>query len=126
MTKRIMFICMALAFIAALIYIFMARGIIHAGDLAPGEEGLPPYFYVVPGGYILGGLLILGKKRWLWITGAVINGFGVAMFYYAYYAKPEIMLSAPGLITKIAQILMEIGLIYLIVTYKRKKADSTA
>jgi hypothetical protein len=117
---------MALAFVAAIVYILMARGIMHAGDLSPGDEGLPPYFYIVPGGYILGGLLILVKKRWLWITGAVINGFGIAMFYGAYYAKPEIMLSAPGLITKIAQIAMEIGLIYLIATYKRQKAASGA
>jgi hypothetical protein len=124
MAKKIMLICMGLAFVAALIYVLMAQGIMHAGDLAPGEEGLPPYFYIVPGGYVLGGLLILVRKRWLWITGAVINGFGVAMFYGAYYAKPEIMLSAPGLITKIAQILMEIGLIYLIVTYKRKAGSA--
>jgi hypothetical protein len=126
MTKKIMLVCMVLAFISALIYVLMAQGIMHAGDLSPGDEGLPPYFYIVPGGYVLGGLLILVKKRWLWITGAVINGFGVAMFYYAYYAKTEIMLSAPGLITKVAQILMEIGLIYLIVTYKRKKTGSGA
>jgi hypothetical protein len=124
MAKKIMLICMGLAFVAALIYVLMAQGIMHAGDLAPGEEGLPPYFYIVPGGYVLGGLLILVRKRWLWIPGAVINGFGVAMFYGAYYAKPEIMLSAPGLITKIAQILMEIGLIYLIVTYKRKAGSA--
>ena len=117
---------MVLAFISALIYVLMARGIMHAGDLSPGDEGLPPYFYIVPGGYVLGGILILVKKRWLWITGAVINGFGVAMFYGAYYAKPGIMLSAPGLITKIAQILMEIGLIYLIVTYKRNKTGTGA
>ena len=117
--KRIMLGCLAMALIAALIYVLMARGIMHAGDIV-ADEGLPAYFYVVPGGYILGGLLILLKKRWLWITGAVINGFGITMFYTAYAARPEIMLSAPGLITKIAQILMEIGLIYLIVTYKRK------
>ena len=117
--KRIMLSCLVLALIAALIYVLMARGIMHAGDIV-ADEGLPAYFYVVPGGYILGGLLILLKKRWLWITGAVINGFGITMFYTAYAARPEIMLSASGLITKIAQILMEIGLIYLIVTYKRK------
>ncbi|OGO00727.1 MAG: hypothetical protein A2Y90_04995 [Chloroflexi bacterium RBG_13_52_12] len=111
---------MMLAFVAALIYILMARGIMHAGDLV-GGEGLPAYFYIVPGGYVLGGLLILLKKRWLWITGAAINGFGVLMFYVAYYAQPEIMLSAPGLITKIAQVLMEAGLIYMIVKYKTIK-----
>jgi len=32
------------------------------------------------------------------------------------------MLSAPGLITKIAQVLLEIGLIYLIVKSKPKEA----
>ena len=120
MTRKIMLVCMMLAFVAALIYILMARGIMHAGDLVGGER-LPAFFYIVPGGYVLGGLLILLKKRWLWITGAAINGFGVLMFYVAYYAQPEIMLSAPGLITKIAQVLMEAGLIYMIVKYKTIK-----
>src|SRR4030042_1734054 len=115
MTRNIMLVCMMLAFIAALIYILMARGIMHAGDLV-GGEGLPAYFYIVPGGYVLGGLLILLKKRWLWITGAVINGFGVTMFYIAYANQVGIMFSAAGLITKVTQIIMEIGLIYLIVT----------
>jgi hypothetical protein len=119
--KRIMLVCLAMALISALIYVLLGIGVMHAGDLT-SDDGIPSFFYIIPAGYIIGGLLILLKKRWLWITGAVINAFTIVVFYTAYAARPDIMLSAPGLITKIAQILMEIGLIYLIVKSKPKEA----
>jgi len=121
--KRIMLLCLLLASISALIYVLLGIGVMHAGALT-SDDGIPAFFYIIPAGYIIGGVLILLKKRWLWITGAVINAFTIVMFYTAYAARPDIMLSAPGLITKIAQILMEIGLIYLIV--KSKPKESTA
>lgn len=123
MAKTIMLFCLAMALISALIYILMANGVMLPTDLTT-DQSLPPYFYIVPAGYVIGGFLILIKKRWLWITGAVINGFGVIMFYTTYADQVGIMLSAAGLITKIAQILMEIGLVYLIVKYKRKRLES--
>jgi hypothetical protein len=119
--KRIMLVCLAMALISALIYVLLGIGVMHAGDLT-SDDGIPAFFYIIPGGYIIGGLLILLKKRWLWITGAVINAFTIVMFYTAYAARPDILLSAPGLITKIAQVLLEIGLIYLIVKSKPKEA----
>lgn len=63
---------------------------------------------------------LVQKRRWLWIIGAILNFIPIVVFYAAYAGRPEIMLSAPGLFTKIAQVLLEIGLIYLIVMFKRK------
>lgn len=119
MTKSIMLFCLALALISALAYVLLILGIFKVGDMMP-DEGVPAYFYIVPAGYAIGGLLILLKKRWLWIIGAILNAIPIVVFYAAYAGRPDIMLSAAGLITKIAQILLEIGLLYLIVTFKRK------
>jgi hypothetical protein len=119
--KKFMLVCLAMALISALIYVLLGTGVMHAGDLTSGD-GIPAFFYIIPGGYIIGGVLILLKKRWLWITGAAINAFTIVVFYTAYSARPDIMLSAPGLITKIAQVLLEIGLIYMIVKSKPKEA----
>jgi hypothetical protein len=114
-----MLFCLALALISALAYVLLILGIFKVGDMMP-DEGVPAYFYIVPAGYAIGGLLILLKKRWLWIIGAILNAIPIVVFYAAYAGRPDIMLSAAGLITKIAQILLEIGLLYLIVTFKRK------
>ena len=120
MAKPIMLFCLVLALISALNYVLLILGILKAGEVMTPEGGVPAYFYIVPAGYVIGGLLILLKRRWLWIIGAVINAIPIIVFYAAYAGRPDIMLSAAGLITKTAQVLLEIGLIYLIVTFKRK------
>lgn len=121
MAKKITVLCVVMAIISAIVYILMANGIWLPGSLDEGEP-LPVYFYVVPAGYIIGGLLILLRKRWILITGAVINAFTIFVFYTMYAGQPDVMLSPAGLITKVAQVILEIGLIYLIVTYKKKAA----
>ncbi|MBE9508222.1 MAG: hypothetical protein IMY86_09240 [Chloroflexi bacterium] len=68
--------------------------------------------------------MILARKRWLWVIGAVINALVIVMFIAAYAARPGVLFSVPGLATKSAQILLEIGLIYLIVTYKQGKKET--
>jgi hypothetical protein len=94
-------------------------GVIHPGDLL--EEDAPPAIvWVACGCYVLGGLLILLKKRWLWKTGAGINTFVIVIFIIMYASRPSVMFSTPGLITKIAQIFLEVGLIYLIVDSGRR------
>jgi len=120
MTKSIMLFCLVLALISALTYVLLILGILKAGEMMTPERGVPAYFYIVPAGYVIGGLLILLKKRWLWITGAIVNAIPIVVFYAAYAGKPDVMLSAAGLIAKTSQILLEIGLIYLIVTFKRQ------
>ena len=120
MTKSIMLVCLALALISALLYVFLILGILTAGELAADQE-VPTGFYIVPASYVIGGLLIFLKKPWLWMAGAVLNAIPIVVFYAAYAGRPDIMLSAPGLISKIAQVMLEIGLVYLIVASKRHK-----
>ncbi len=120
MIKWIMLSCLVLALISALVYVFLILGIFTVGDMI-SDEGVPAYFYIVPAGYAIGGLLILLKKRWLLMIGAVLNFIPIVVFYAAYAGRPDVMLSAAGLISKIAQVLLEIGLIYLIVTFKRNE-----
>jgi len=120
MAKPIMLFCLTLALISALTYVLLILGILKAGEMMSPEGGIPAYFYIVPAGYAVGGLLILLRKRWLWIIGAIINAIPIIVFYAAYAGRPDIMFSAAGLIAKSSQILLEIGLIYLIVTFKRK------
>jgi hypothetical protein len=118
MIKRLMTACFILALIAALGYFLLGAGLIEAGNL--GIENAPPAIAWVAGAcYIVGGLLILLKKRWLWIIGAVINVLVIVFFYTRYVSNPGVIVSAPGLITKIAQILLEAGLIYLILKFKK-------
>ncbi len=120
MTKSIMLVCLALALISALIYVFLILGILKAGELTAGQE-VPTGFYIVPASYVIGGLLIFLKKRWLWIAGTFLNAIPIVVFYAAYAGRPDIMLSAPGLISKTAQVMLEIGLVYLIVASRRHK-----
>ena len=124
MSRRIMIACLVLALIAASGYILMAIGIIQPGNLMSEDEPMPAFFYIIPAGYIIGGILIFRRRRWLWITGAAINGFGILVFYIGYINQPDVLWSAPGLITKIAQIPLEAGLIYLIITTKKARTDT--
>jgi hypothetical protein len=111
--------CLALAFIAAVFYFLLGAGVITVPSLS-AADGPPGIVYIAAGCYALGGLLILLKKRWLWIIGLIMNTLVIAFFFMMYNQKPEIMFSLPGLGTKIAQILLEVGLIYLIATYRKK------
>ena len=111
---------MVLAFIAAVFYILLASRVITASNLE-SKDWQHVLVYVAGGCYILGGLLILAKKRWLWITGLVMNTLVMAFFFVMYRNNPAVMLSLPGLGTKIPQIILEAGLIYLIATFQRNK-----
>jgi hypothetical protein len=66
-----MWLAVALSIIAALAYLMIASGILAVGDLQLAEEG-GAIVYVAAGSYLLGGLLILPRRRWLWIVGALI------------------------------------------------------
>ena len=116
--KRLMTACFILVLVAALGYGLMGIGVISPGDTGNGNA--PPAFeWIMLVGYIVGGLLIFLRKRWLWITGACINAAVILGFIIMYAGKPSVMFSAPGLITKIPQILLEVGLIYLIFRYRK-------
>lgn len=107
----------SLAFLAAFIYILLAAGVMKIETLTP-EEAPAGIIWAAAAGYLLGGGLILRNKRWLWITGAVINALVMMMFFSAYADRPEVLFSGGGLITKTAQLILEAGLIYLILKYQ--------
>ena len=116
--KTVAYICLGLALVAAVVYILMGVGVLDAGDL--GDVKAPPGItYIAAAGYIIGGLLIFLHKRPLLITGAIINALVIIMFFVLHRNNSTVLASAPGLITKIAQILLEAGLVYLILKYKK-------
>jgi hypothetical protein len=113
--------CAALAFIAAVVYALVGINVISIPR--PGTAEAPvAIFYIAAGCYFAGGLLVLGRRRWLWAVGLAANTWVIAIFFLAYHQKPEMMVSAAGLVTKIAQVLLEAGLIYLVVARSRALA----
>jgi len=112
-----------LALLAALVYFLMGAGVLQPGDLQ-ADDAPAGIAYFAGACYVIGGLLILARKRWLWVIGAVINGLVIAMFIAASAARPAVLFSVPGLATKSAQILLEIGLIYLIAPYKQEGREA--
>lgn len=112
---RVLGLAVALALITALTYLLMARQVLGVDDLQPGEEG-GVIVYVAAACYLVGGLLILVRRRWLWITGAVINALVMLFFFTMYQDRPAVLLSPGGLASKAAQLALEAVLIYLIVS----------
>jgi hypothetical protein len=112
---RIIWLAVTLAMITALAYLMIAWKILGVGDLKTAEDG-DVIVYVAAGCYLLGGLLILLRRHWLWIIGLVINTLVVLFFFNMYQARPSVMLSAGGVVTKLAQILLEAALLYLVVS----------
>jgi len=59
-------------------------------------------------------------------VGLAANAWVICVFFLAYHRKPEMMVSAPGLATKITQVLLEAGLIYLVVAGRRGTQPASA
>lgn len=115
-----MYVCVGLAVVAAIVYILTGAGVLSAGDLS--DVKVPAGIaYVAAAGYIIGGGLILLKRRGLWITGFIINSLVIIIFYAMHASRPSVLSSTPGLITKIAQALLDAGLVYLILKFKPEK-----
>lgn len=112
---RVIWLSVTLALIAAFSYLLIQLGLLGVGNLQPTEEP-SGIVYVAAGGYLLGGLLILVRRRWLWIVGAVINALVILFFVMAYLNRPAVMFSPGGLTTKTAQLLLEVSLLFLIIT----------
>ncbi len=104
----------ALALGAAFAYLLMGFRVLGVGDVRVADEG-GSIIYVAAACYLVGGLLILVRNRWLWIFGAVMNALVMLFYFQMYAARPEVLLSPGGLISKAAQLLLEGVLIYLIV-----------
>ncbi len=115
--------CTALAGLAALVYFLTGAGILQPGNLTP-EEAPAAMGYASGIGYLIGGFLILLRKRWVWIIGGILNMMVIAMFFKLYSQRPDVLLSLPGVMTKSAQIVLEVGLISLIITHKPKTRNT--
>ena len=111
----------ALAILTALAYLLIAQNVLGVGDLSVAKDG-GAIIYVAAGCYLVGGLLILLRNRWLLLFGAFINALVILFFFSMYQSRPEVMFSPGGLLSKIAQILLEILLLLvLIANWKRSK-----
>ncbi len=118
-SKQIMWVGVGLALLAALAYVLIGLGVLTVGDIK-AEEGSGNITYIAAVCYTLGGLLILIRRRGLWIIGLVINTLVLMFFFQMYQNRPVVVFSPGGLATKAAQILLEISLLYLILTDWRK------
>ena len=70
--RGVMWLSVGLALFTALAYVLINVGALTAGDV-PHEEGSTTIAYLAAGCYLLGGLLILLRRRWLWIIGLGMN-----------------------------------------------------
>ncbi len=114
---RFMWMASALALMTSLSYLLMTLNVLSVGDLATSEKPAG-IVYLAAGCYLLGGLLILLRKRGLLIFGAIINILVMAAFFSAYLNRPAVMFSPGGVVSKTAQILLEVALLYLIFAKK--------
>lgn len=114
----ILILAVLLALFAAVAYMLISLGTLNTGNLQPSEEPAG-IIYAAAGCYLLGGILILLRRRWLWILGAVMNALVVVFFFASYINRPEVLTSPGGLLTKTVQLLLEVILVYLIITDRR-------
>lgn len=120
---RIMWTAVGLALLTALSYLLMQFNVLSVGDLQMDEKP-PAIIYVAAGCYLLGGLLILLRNRWLLLFGAFINAMVILFFFNMYQNRPAVMFSPGGLVSKVAQILLEVALIYVLaVNWRRHPAE---
>lgn len=75
---------------------------------------------LVAGCYFLGGLLILLRRRGLLIFGLAMNTLVLLFFFQMYQARPAVIFSPGGLMTKAAQLLLEVSLLYVIIADWRR------
>lgn len=120
---RVMWTAVALALSTAIAYILMAFNVLGVGDLQTGEKPMN-IILVAAGCYLLGGFLILLRNRWLLLFGAFINAMVVLFFFSMYQERPAVMFSPGGLLSKTAQILLEVSLLYVLAVNWRKSPSN--
>ena len=119
---RILWTAVGLALFTALSYLLMALNVLGVGDLQMDEKPAV-IIYVAAGCYLLGGLLILLRNRWLLLFSAFVNSMVILFFFNIYQDRPAVVFSPGGLVSKIAQIMLEVVLIYLITLGRRKAPE---
>ena len=112
--RRILWLAVGLAIFTAVTYLLMVWNVLGVGDLQMDEKPAG-IIYFAAGCYLVGGLLILLRNRGLLLFGAFINAMVLLFFFNLYQDRPAVIFSPGGLISKIAQVLLEIALIYVIV-----------
>ena len=95
---------------------------LSVGDLQVGEKPAG-IIYVAAGFYLVSGLLILLRNCGLLLFGAFINAMVILFFFNMYQNRPAVMLSLGGLISKIAQVLLEVMLIYVLAVNWKKESN---
>lgn len=118
-SQRGLWLGLALAVCAALAYVLIGLGVLPVGDITP-EDGSGTITYIAAACYAIGGLLILLRRRGLLIFGLVMNTLVLLFFFQMYQARPAVVFSPGALVTKAAQICLEISLLYLIISNWRK------
>jgi hypothetical protein len=119
---RVMWVAVVLAIFTALAYVLMAFNVLGVGDLQMDERPAG-IIYFAAGCYLLGGLLILLRNRWLLLVGAFMNAMVILFFFNLYQNRPAVMFSPGGLVSKIAQILLEVTLIFVIAVHWKKSGS---
>ena len=122
-TRRAVWMAVGLTIFTALVYVLIALNVLGVGDLRIDEKPAA-IIYVAASCYLLGGLLILLRNRWLLLFGAFINAIVILFFFNLYQGRPVVMFSPGGLVSKIAQILLEVALLYVIALYWHKSPKS--
>ena len=120
MLRSTMIACTALAFTAATMYVLVGTNVVSIPTLGADQAPVAIWF-LAAGGYFAGGLLILLRRRWLWIGGLVANTLVMSIFFLAYRQQPEMLLCTAGLVTKAAQAILGAGLIYLVAAGRGKR-----
>ncbi len=118
-SNTVLWLAVTPAWIAALAYALTAAGLLPAGELT-ADQGKAAILFVAAGCYLVGGVLILLHRRWLWMMGVFINALVILFFITRYTTQPSVMVSPSGLATKIPQLVLELALIYLIFAFPRK------
>jgi hypothetical protein len=118
LAAMVMRAAVGLALVATAAYLLIGLNFLGVGDLQKADAPAAITF-LAAACYALGGLLILLHRRWLWVAGAAINALVMLVFFSAYAGRPSVMLSPGGLATKAAQLLLEVALLYLILTAAR-------
>lgn len=111
--RRAVWLAVALAFSAAVTYVLIGVHVLAVGDLQTSDRP-DTVIYVAAGSYLVGGLLIPLRRRWLLVVGAVINALVLLVFFTVYLDRPAVLFSPGGLISKAAQVLLEASLLALI------------
>jgi hypothetical protein len=111
---RAVWLALGLAVAAAVGYVGIVQDILPVGGLQMAQDA-DMILYVAATGYLAGGMLILLRRRWLWLVGLGLNALVVLFFLRLYLARPEVLLSPGAAVTKTAQLFLELALLYLIV-----------